>query len=140
MIAKNILKRLVLSLLICMGISFIYWVASEQTLSNEGKQYYFVLLILNFGVCIFSGLLSLTALLNTKASVVSNEAYSLLAFIGLPALFFITLLLMFFINRNDSETLQDFLQPGLPSLAHCIILILQFFMFRSWYEKHIKTS
>jgi hypothetical protein len=138
MIAKNISKRLLLSFLICTGISFIYWLAGGESLSNEGKQFYFIVLILNLAVCVFSGLLSLTALLNTRAAIVSNEGYSLLSFIGLPSLLFITLLLTFFINSNSSETLYDFLKIGLPSLTHCIILIVQFFMFRSWYEQHIK--
>lgn len=140
MISKNISKRLLLSFLICTGITFIFWLSGGQSLSSEGKQLYFIVLILNLGVCVFSGLLSLTALLNTKASIVSNEAYSLLSFIGLPSLLFITLLLLFFINRNSSETLYDFLKIGLSSLAHCIILIVQFFMFRSWYEDYIKQS
>lgn len=139
MIAKNILKRLALTFLLILGITFIHWGINDEGLHNEERQGNFLLLLLNIGICLLSGVLSLTALLNTKASVASNAILSLLAFAGLPSLLFIFLLSLFIMNRHAGETLSDFLRLGLSSALYCLILVVQYLLFRCWYGQHIKA-
>lgn len=97
-----------------------------------------MLLVLNIGICLIAGLLSLSALFNVKESVASNDKLSLLCFVGLQVSIFLFLLTVFFFNDASRHRLEDFLELALPSIVYCFAMLFHFFRFQTWHEKYTK--
>lgn len=130
--AKEILKRLIYSFLVTLAVSMPYlWWRYDGARGNEERQATFILVVVSFILCVLNFVLSLTALLNVYPGIRQNFWKSLLAFIGVPGLLFIGLVMLFLVSRNETETIGDFLEIGHISIVFIAVLTFHFFRFRN---------
>jgi hypothetical protein len=135
---KRILRYLFFAFISSVIVSsiFIWKVHKGSVGCFDASQYFHMLWFINTGICLASFIVSLTALFNNQLFVRRNFGLSLAAFMGLPLLILLAILIFFIVERGENDNLIEFLDIGLSSLTFCAVLAYQFYCFRKKYKEN----
>ncbi|MBS1635719.1 MAG: hypothetical protein JST26_07325 [Bacteroidetes bacterium] len=117
-----ILLRLLFVLVLSAGSIILFWVALAPLsglflMAPEAKA---ILVILHLLFSLFLLILSLPALLLSRASVRFSVKKRFMAFMGPSLLAFVFMLVLFVMDRTERTVVTDFFIAGLPAMVHAL--------------------
>jgi hypothetical protein len=120
-------KKIFLIILKLNLLSFVFstlmaWSNYDSVSGFENRQTHFMLFTVNLLFSLLNFLLSLSGLLNTQASIRESNFNSVLAFIGMPSIVFVCIIIQGYFD--DVQYFMDSLPLSYPSLFYIIGYVL----------------